>query len=132
MMKKGLIGGVILVIVIAGGIFLATNNKKTDTSEKSETTQTQNCVQPAKTIAYCDNKFNSTTVKSGDSVTFKNASKEDIEINSNPHPVHTDNSELNIGAIAEGESKTVTLTKKGTWKLHNHLEPSVEGTITVQ
>jgi plastocyanin len=72
------------------------------------------------------------TVKSGGSITFKNSSNTDIQVDSNPHPVHTDNPELNIGVISPGGSKSATLTRTGTWTIHNHLDPSRQATVVVQ
>jgi len=65
-------------------------------------------------------------------VTFNNNSAVAIQLQSNPHPLHTDNSELNIGTIAPDQSKTATLTKTGTFGFHNHLNPSERGTITIR
>jgi plastocyanin len=86
------------------------------------------------TITYTDNGFEpaTTTVKSGQSVIFKNSSSSGIQIDSNPHPVHTDDTDLNVGAIAAGASKIATLTKSGTFGFHNHLQPSNQAHITIQ
>jgi plastocyanin len=72
------------------------------------------------------------TVKSGGSLTFKNSSNATIQVDSNPHPEHTDNPELNVGVISPGGSKSVTLTRTGTWTIHNHLDPSHQATVVVQ
>lgn len=71
-------------------------------------------------------------VKVGDTVTFKNDSEQVVQVNSAPHPAHTSFPELNIGAIAKGESKSVTFTTAGTKKYHNHLNASDSGTIVVE
>jgi hypothetical protein len=53
-------------------------------------------------------------------------------MDSDPHPTHTDNPQLNQGDIAFGASKTFTLTTKGTWGFHNHHDATQHGTITVK
>ena len=50
----------------------------------------------------------------------------------NPHPIQTDDPDLNVEAIAPGKSITVILTKKGTFGFHNHLNPSDKAKITIQ
>jgi hypothetical protein len=51
---------------------------------------------------------------------------------SNPHPVHTDDTDLNVGPVAPGKSKTVVLNKKGTFGFHNHLNTSETAEITIE
>jgi hypothetical protein len=72
------------------------------------------------------------TVKAGSQFTVKNTSSSPIQVDSNPHPVHTDNPQLNIGVINPGASASVVLTKTGTWGIHNHLDPSVMAHVVVQ
>jgi hypothetical protein len=72
------------------------------------------------------------TVNSGGQLTVKNTSSKPMQFDSDPHPIHTDDPELNIGPIAPGASATVTLTKKGTFGVHNHLDPTQKATITIK
>jgi len=141
----GLIGIALVVgavIVIGGG-----NNKKTDTTSSQSTTSQPAASQPSSSnqsnsqptessnvISYSDSGFSpgSLTVKSGDSVTIKNNTSQTLQVQSNPHPIHTDDPELNIGTIEPGQSKTFTLTTKGTFGYHNHLDPSQTGILIVQ
>lgn len=90
------------------------------------------------TITYNGSVFSPslTTVSSGGKVTWVNNSSRELQIASNPHPVHTDNQEVSGGQftldIDPGQSSTVTVTKKGTWGHHDHLNPANRGTLTVQ
>lgn len=88
----------------------------------------------AATITFSASGFSPTTqtVLSGDSVQIKNTSDDDLQFYSDPHPDHTSNEELNIGLIDPGETKTFTVSKKGTYGYHNHLDSSQKGTLTVQ
>lgn len=145
-MGKGpIIAGLIVLVVLVGGVFALTNGKSDNTPSKtSEQTNipgknsessTQGNVEAAATITYDGTSFSpaTTTVKSGDKVTIKNASSgAELSFNSDPHPVHTDDTDLNAGDIESGQSKTITVTKKGTFGFHNHYNHSQHGTITIQ
>lgn len=141
---------VIAILVIAGGAFALTrksdNNKTTSstTSSSSEQPQSTNSSSNsstsstdqnnASTITYGDNGFSpsSIKVKSGTTVTIKNGSSSLLQFDSNPHPDHTDNVELNVGTISPGQSKTFVVTRKGTFGYHNHLAAGDTGKITVE
>lgn len=55
-----------------------------------------------------------------------------MQFASDPHPQHTDDPEMNIGAISAGQSGSFFANKKGTWGFHDHLNPSMTGKITIQ
>ncbi len=130
---------VIVLVVVGGGALYYAWKKGVDKTASSVTTtntenNTDNTAPVAASISYDGNGFSpdSITVKSGDKVTIKNDSQNDLNFKSNPHPIHTDNTELNVGEVAPGESKTFTVTKVGTWGYHNHLSQTQQGTIIVQ
>ncbi|HEY5695334.1 MAG TPA: cupredoxin domain-containing protein [Candidatus Saccharimonadales bacterium] len=128
MNKKTILYLVIGAVVLAGiGIWLYIANKPT-TSTKSNTTDTAN------TITYSDSGFSpkTITVKAGTTITLKNTSAANMQFDSDPHPVHTNDTELNIGSVAAGQSTTFTVNTPGTHGYHNHLNPSDTGTIVVQ
>ena len=127
--------GVIIILAIAGFAVANRNNNSSSSTQTPTPAQSgQSQAQSAATITYDSNGFSpaTTTVKSGDSVTFVNKSSQEIQVDSNPHPVHTDDTDLNVGSIAPGQSVTVTLTKKGTFGFHNHLDPNNTARITVE
>lgn len=72
------------------------------------------------------------TIKTGTKVTWTNQSGSDATVNSSPHPVHTDYPPLNLGSFPSGGTLSLTFDKLGTYKYHNHLNPSQFGTIVVQ
>ena len=145
-MKQGLI--IVGVLLLAGVGFVLTNNddKADQTSNPNNTQQQtpspaassepQNNTQQstAKEISYTNDGFspNSLTVKSGDTVTIKNTSSGTLQFDSDPHPQHTANPELNVGEVASGESKTFTVTKKGEHGYHNHLNSRDTGMLVVE
>ncbi len=130
------------IVAVSALVLSACNAYKTNTGPASGSSQNQ--TQPsaeakdAVTITFTDSGFSpsTVTVKSGGKITWTNNSQSAIQVASNPHPTHTDNSELTNGgytlAVAAGASVTVTVTKTGSWGYHNHLAPSVGGTVVVK
>lgn len=72
------------------------------------------------------------TIQKGESVTWKNTDSADHIINSAPHPIHTTYPPLNLGVIKPGDQKSLTFPDSGTYKYHDHLNPSLFGSVTVQ
>ena len=153
-MNKNIIVPVIAiaVILLAGGGYLLTKDSDNGLESSQATTQTSQDNQSAPpddtvantqndttaqgaeaTITYSDNGYSpaSLTVKSGTTVTIKNSSSSSIQFDSDPHPAHTANPELNVGSVAPGESKTFTPTTKGSHAYHNHLDSSQTGLLIV-
>lgn len=129
----------VLVAVLAGAVVMLSKKDSTTKADdhtshthSTSTSDAQNDV--AMIITYDGKGFSESTssIKVGQSVKVVNSSDVDLAFDSDPHPVHTDNTELNAGAIAPGESKTFTIDKKGTWGYHNHLNASQHGEITVE
>lgn len=140
-MTKAIIGIIIVAVLAVGGYFAfhksgpsysSTSNNSTSNAPSSNAT---NPTKPAAaTITYTNSGFSpaTITVKSGDTVAIKNDSSSEMALDSNPHPVHTDDTDLNVGTVAPGQTMTFTVIKKGTFGFHNHLNPSDQGTIVVQ
>ncbi len=72
------------------------------------------------------------TIKVGESVTWVNKDSEDHTVNSDPHPTHTSYPPLNLGLIKPGDQKSLTFDQAGTYKYHDHLNPSLTGSVTVE
>jgi plastocyanin len=77
------------------------------------------------------------TVTAGSRVTFVNNDTRTHEMNSDPHPVHSDCPEINaVSFLAVGQSKqTDPLNTRRTCGFHDHNQPSVtslQGTIQIQ
>src|SRR3990167_331477 len=103
-MKTGvIITGLVAAALVIGGFIIinnksdnnqtsttSTTNKQPETATNTSETQTP---QSASAITYSDGSFlpSSLTVKADDSVTIKNSSNNSIQIQSNPHPIHSDN-----------------------------------------
>ena len=76
------------------------------------------------------------TVAVGSRVTFVNNDSQPHDMNSNPHPEHTDCPALNIGFIAAGaQGISLNLTTARTCGFHDHNQPSntsLQGVIRIQ
>lgn len=145
MNKKAIIAVVILVIVVAGATLwmLRKDPATTDTStNNTPSTSDSNANSSSSTtpsgseavITYSDSGYSpsSVTVKAGDKVIIKNASSRSMQFDSDPHPVHTANPELNVGSVPPGQEMSFVVDTKGTFGYHNHLNASQKGTIIVE
>ncbi len=140
-MKRAVVIGLVAAVIVIGGVLILARGGTKKAAQPASSNQTANqnnttpssCPTPkAAEVVFCDGKFTDATVKSGQTVTFTNASTEDIQVDSDPHPVHTDEPELNVGLISPNQSQTAIVTKSGVWGFHNHLSSSERGTLTVQ
>ncbi len=148
-MNKTAVIIVVLVVVLGLGAGVFVMTKKTKAPGVSDTTasttqtttvpntsaSTDSAAQQAdNTISYSSNGFSpaSLTVKSGSKVTIKNDSSRVLQFDSDPHPAHTDDTELNVGSISPGQSKTITVTNTGNHGYHNHLKEDDRGTLIVE
>ncbi len=97
----------------------------------------------AKTIEITASGFSPSTltIKAGDTVAFVNKDTTQHWPASAMHPIHTVYPETGgcIGSkfdackgLAAGETFEFTFTHVGSWKYHDHLNPSLWGTIVVQ
>ncbi len=86
-------------------------------------------------VGYDGSKFNPATVdiKVNDWIFFKNNSKSDFWPASGPHPSHTNYPEFDSKkALGPGQTFKFQFTKAGSWKFHDHLNPTAFGTIQVK
>ena len=153
MNQKIIIGGIVVIVILAvGWFFFSTNQTKTEkpaATTQSEvpaaTSSADTATEKAEpqtsssdnTVTYTDFGFSpqSLTVKSGESITWVNDSSSSVQVGSASHPTHTINQEITsnqfVVELAPEESAKVQLTKTGEWGYHDHLKPSMTGTITV-
>ncbi|HSW75171.1 MAG TPA: cupredoxin domain-containing protein [Candidatus Saccharimonadales bacterium] len=126
---------VVVIIVVVSGVLLfgkkKTNAPSTNNSSASNSSQTNSSTS---TITYDGNQFEpqTLTIKAGSKVKIVNQSSDSpLSFDSDPHPTHTDEPELNAGSIDPGVSTQITVTKVGNWGYHNHLHPEQTGRIVV-
>ena len=72
-------------------------------------------------------------INASDTVTWVNNDTVNHQINSAPHPQHTDYLPLNsVGMLQPGDKKSLVFPTPGTYKFHDHLNPSLFGSVTVK
>lgn len=131
-MNKQVWAGIgVAVLIVGASVFAVAQQVGAPGSSPTPSPSTSISVA---TITFNGNGFApaTTAVTSGQAVTFTNASDRPVQVDSDPHPAHTDNADLNVGTIAAGASRVVVLSKKGSYVFHNHLDASERGTITIQ
>lgn len=107
----------------------------TSTTETGEMTEKGGALVTATaTVNYTDSGFtaNTITVKPGTTVRFTNLSSRDIWVASSLHPTH----QLLPGfdqlkSVAKGGIYDYAFVKVGTWKYHNHMNATDQGTVVV-
>lgn len=121
----------------------------TQTEESAAETQPQTQPETQNIVIYTDSGYSPNTlrVKVGTVVTFKNQSSRAMWPASALHPTHAVYSGTSLTehcpdtkgiafdactGIQPGNSWSFTFNKKGTWKYHDHLNPSFTGTIIVE
>ncbi len=152
----GIIVAVLVVLAAGWYLFKGTPAQAPTTTEQTVPTGTTEPANPAAssapaasaTVTYTDQGFSpaSITVKQGTTVAFVNNSSDSMWVASAVHPDHTAYSGTTRAqhcpdttgtafdectAVPAGTTYTFTFTKVGTWKYHNHVEPSATGSVTV-
>lgn len=108
-----------------------------DTPTPSQTpTPTPTATPAAKTVTVniTSSGFspNSVTINKGDTVKFVNTDTTTHWPASDPHPTHTDYPGFDANkALTNGASYSFTFAKVGTWGYHDHLKPTLHGTVIV-
>jgi plastocyanin len=123
----------IAIVVVAGASFAVVKSTDNSNSKAGAGSTSQVQTRP-NTIIYSDNGYNpsSLTVASGTRLTVKNESTQPMQFDSDPHPSHTDDPELNVGVLEPGQSATFTVSTKGRHGYHNHLNAIDTGVIIVR
>lgn len=141
-MKKIIIAAAGIVILGGGAYALTRNSGKKDsspdntfnTTQKSAVADTSDNKISSTTIIYNGSNFSPSTltIKAGTTVKVVNNSNSELQFDSDPHPAHTSNPELNVGSVEPGQSAKFTANTTGTYGYHNHGNPSQTGTLVVE
>lgn len=156
MSKTSAILGLIALIAVGGFIIfgeeknietneietenLVAENSTENSSAESSSTNTEevsgeeNTVNQTTVVTYMSSGFspNILNINMGDTVKFINDSSGNMWVASNPHPQHTEYSDFDAQRnYTSGESYSFTFTESGTYEYHNHVNPSMRGTIVV-
>jgi plastocyanin len=148
-MNKTLIIVIAIVIIAGGAYFFMPKNSISPTTPPPPSGETvtpppsgtsevlppspstsQEIVIMMNNSAYAPDKV---TIKKGDTVKFVNAASEDRWPASNIHPTHQIYPEFDPKRpVGPGQSWSFTFDKVGAWRCHDHLDPSISCTITVE
>jgi len=140
---------IIAVLVLIGAVVVVLGKSGNKTSQPTETTgqpstpaqsttkQGAGGAIPKETIANVNltsSGFDpkTITVKAGTRVIWLNKSGGGATVNSAVHPTHQAYPPLNLGQFPDGSSVQLVFDKTGTYKYHNHLNPSQTGTVVVE
>ncbi|MEK7534055.1 MAG: cupredoxin domain-containing protein [Patescibacteria group bacterium] len=141
-MNNKILFGAIAVIVVVG--FILVSNKKggpeiapqaieqnppaTETATQAEE-QTQAAV-----ITITSSGFEPETVniEAGTKVVWANKSGSAATVNSALHPTHLIYPPLNLNRVSDSESVSLVFDEQGTYKYHDHLNPTRTGTVVVE
>ncbi len=157
MNSKTIIAVIVIVVLLGGAFFFLKfkNKSQQPITSSSQTQQEQNQTQatvsetqasPAPSAEAIKKQVEVTltatgfspkevTVDRGTKVIWMNKSGKEATVNSNPHPVHTDHPELNLGSFNDGETgNTLELffNSPGTFNYHNHFNAVQGGTVIVK
>lgn len=134
---------VVLVIGLAGWYLMRPKQEVIPTPSVDSMTPSTDTANPSASSSAMMNEVivnisstgfspNDITIKVGESVTWMNVDNAMHNVSSAPHPIHTTYTPLNLGSFAAGEKVSLVFDKAGTYKYHDHLNPSIFGSITVQ
>lgn len=115
----------------------ADNNSQSGSNNTDNNTDNDSTPAAPKTydIKMTNNGFepSTLTINKGDIVRFSNLDDTNRWPASAPHPTHTDYPQFDAKkAIEVGKLWSFTFDRTGTWKFHDHLIPTMFGSITVK
>ena len=104
---------------------------KEDAEDKDED---ENDNEETTTVSVIDSGFepNTVTVKTGTEVVWINNTSATANVSSAQHPTHLVYPPLNLGNCEPGESVSLVVTEPGSYKYHDHTNPSKFGTVMVE
>lgn len=144
-MNKFIFGFVVLALgVVVGWVVLPAqalpeavpiNDVQVTPPLEESVTQAPQPATTSATVRYTDAGFvpESVTVTAGSTVTFVNESSSGMWVASAMHPTHSLLPGFDaLQSFVRGGTYEYMFTKVGTWKYHNHVNPTAVGTIIVQ
>lgn len=135
---------VVIVAVVAFGGWLLTRQQKVaptpqpqvTPSPTSEVTSTPSATQEQKNVVKVESVGfmpKNITIQAGEKVSWVNNDTASHQVYSAVHPTHLLYPPLNtVGLLKAGESKSLIFKDPGTYKYHDHLNPSLTGQVTVE
>lgn len=142
MQKNFLVSAGVVAVIVIAGIWLLTGSKKvapapspTSAPAVFQETATPSTQVSQNVVTISSSGFipQTITIKAGESVTWVNGDNSSHQVNSAVHPTHQVYLPLNtVGQVRAGESKSLMFPDQGSFKYHDHLNPSLTGTVVVE
>lgn len=145
-MNNKILFGVIALVVVVGIVLIS--NKRGGSKTVPQTTEQTSTVKQLTSereirgkqktqgvaVVLRDSGFTPVTIniKVGTKVVFANKSGGPATVNSAIHPTHLVYPPLNLGEFADAQTLELVFDKQGTYKYHDHLNPSRTGTVVVE
>lgn len=138
------IGAIVVLVIVVGWYFMQSQTAQAPTPAPQVTTEeaspstseaTEAAAMEENVVKISSSGFvqKDITIKAGGTVTWMNEDSEDHQVNSAPHPTHTTYKPLNtVGLLKAGEKKALMFPDAGTYKYHDHLNPSLTGSVIVE
>lgn len=126
--------GIVLIIVVGGLLLIKITTQPLKLDRPKVATESVVLKSEKYSISYnADGSFSpeSLTVKVGDSITFKNNSKESAQIALGEHELHLSLKGFEEKVIESGQSYVFSPREKGNFVFHNHLRPQKFGTLVI-
>ena len=150
MSRNWMIGVIVVVVLIVGGVMLTrpkqpaapvTEETPTNTQTESSTdsavpTQATDeaMMEEAVAVSITSSGFSpkEVKIKAGEKITWMNEDSAVHTVNSAVHPTHQVYPPLNLGNVQAGGKVSLTFPTPGTYKYHDHLNPSLTGSVIVE
>lgn len=133
---------VVIVLVLAGWYLTRPKQDMTPTpvavatpsTEMASPSSSSSAAIEQNVVTISSNGFSpgNITIKAGETVAWMNSDSANHTVNSAPHPTHTAYPPLNLGNVQPGGKVSLIFPKPGTYAYHDHLNPSLTGSVTVE
>mgnify|MGYP001558906474 CR=1 FL=1 len=144
MHTKIILGLILVLVIVAGGLFFFNKKTKTESMDTNNDSVTQE-VPVTHTVMYTKDGFSPDTleIQKGEAVLFTNKSGTPLWTASAMHPTHAlylvkspqdclGSSFDACAPTANDASWSFTFTEVGSWGYHNHLQASHRGMVVVK
>lgn len=134
--KRYVLIALILVVLVLGGVLLRNrNNSQKPVVTQQREQQSQSTLPKEVTVTLTEDGFEpkNVVIQTGSAVRWVNESGDDnATVNSDDHPTHKENKEMNLGSFSAGSTLVHIFTTPGTYGYHDHFHPEKTGTVTVE
>ncbi len=134
-MKKAIVISIIVLVIVGVGYFVLSKPNTSIENTTNATPQNNDRVLKTIDILITASGFtpSSVTIHKGETVKFTNTDSSPHWPASNPHPSHTGYAGFDaLRPVPPGQSYSFKFERLGKFGFHDHLDPSLGGTVTVQ